>query len=100
VIGHGPADALEQAIAVPEPASGSRCTVEHLADLDTAPDQLVVRGLDVGDGQQQGLGGARFGRGEVRAELDRAPGARRGELDQAEVITDGAVGVEPHPSLP
>ena len=37
------------------------------------------------------------GRRESRAELDRALGARRRELDQAEVVTAGDVGVQPSP---
>jgi hypothetical protein len=53
-----------------------------------------VRGRNVGHDQVQALGGTGFGRGEVRAELDRAPGARRGELDQPE-LRAAAVGVEP-----
>ena len=69
--------------------------VEHLADLDAAGDELVARRLDVGDDQVQALGRTGRGRREVRAELDRAPGARRRELDQAEVVTGGDVGVEP-----
>src|SRR5208282_2224984 len=43
--------------------------------------------------------GTGSGRRDVLAELDRAPGARRRELDQAEIFAGGAVDVEP-PSDP
>src|SRR5208282_236722 len=43
--------------------------------------------------------GTGSGRRDVLAELDRAPGARRRELDQAEIFAGGAVEVEP-PSDP
>jgi hypothetical protein len=81
-------------VRVVEPAAGL-CFVERLADLDPVRDQLVARSLEVGDDQVQVLGRARRRRGEVRAELDRAAGARRRELDDAEVVTGGEVGVEP-----
>ena len=74
--------------------------VEHLADLDAATEQLVAGGLDVGDDQVQALGGAGCRRGDVLAEDDRAPGARRRELDHAEVVTGVEVGVEPPPEPP
>ena len=74
--------------------------VEHLADLDAATEQLVAGGLDVGDDQVQALGGAGCRRGDVLAEDDRAPGARRRELDHAPVVTVGEVGVEPPPEPP
>jgi hypothetical protein len=67
--------------------------VEHFADLD-AIEQLFAGGLDVGDDQVQALGGAGRRRGDVLAEVDRAPGARRRELDHAEVFTAVVVGVE------
>src|SRR5712692_7761245 len=74
--------------------------VEHLADLDAATEQLLAGGLDVGDDQVQSLGGARCRRGDVLAEDDRAPGARRRKLDRAPVVTVGEVGVEPPPEPP
>ena len=74
--------------------------MEHLADLDAATEQLVAGGLDVGDDQVQALGGAGRRRGDVLAEDDRAPGARRRELDHAEVVTGGEVGVEPPARAP
>jgi hypothetical protein len=60
-------------------------------------DEFVARSLDVGDDQVQALGGAGCRRGDVLAEDDRAPGARRRELDDAEVVTVVVVGVEPPP---
>ena len=74
--------------------------VEHLADLDAATEQLVAGGLDIGDDQVQALGRAGCRRGDVLAENDRAPGARRRELDHAEVLTAVEVGVEPPPEPP
>ena len=71
--------------------------MEHLADLDAAAHQLVARSLDVGDDQVQVLGRAGRGRREVRAELERARRARRGELDHPEAVVEGEVGVEPPP---
>ena len=81
------------------PAYTPAGVVEHLADLDSATEQLVAGGLDVGDDQVQALGGAGCRRGDVLAEDDRAPGARRRELDHAQVVTAGEVGVEPPPEL-
>src|SRR5882724_11916521 len=69
--------------------------VEHLADLDAATEQLVAGGLDVGDDQVQSLGGAGCRRGHVLAEDDRGRGAKGSELDHAEVVTGGEVGIEP-----
>src|SRR3984893_15985727 len=74
--------------------------VERLADLDAATEQLLAGGRDVGDDQVQALGGAGCCRGDVLAEDDRAPGARRRELDHAEVVTVVVVGVEPAPEPP
>src|SRR6185436_15362961 len=71
-----------------------------LADFDAATKQLVAGGLDAGDDQVQTLGGAGRRRGDVLAEDDRASGARRRELDHAEVVTGGEVGVEPPPEPP
>src|SRR6202011_1881455 len=74
--------------------------VEHFADLDAAIEQFFAGGLDVGDDQVQALGGAGCRRGDVLAEDDRAPRARRRELDHAEVFTAVVVGVEPPPEPP
>ena len=71
--------------------------VEHLADRDAATEQFVAGGLYVGDDQVQALGGAGCRRGDILAEDHRAAGARRRELDHAEVVTAGEVGVEPPP---
>src|SRR6516165_4308485 len=79
-------------------APAFRAVVEELADLDARGDQVVPGGLDVGNNQEcHGRTGS--GRRDVLAEMDRATGARRRELDQAEIFTGGAVNVEP-PSDP
>ena len=74
--------------------------MEHLANLDAATEQFVAGGLDVGDDQVQALGGAGGRRGDVLTQDDRAPGARRRELHDAEVVAAGEVGVEPPPKPP
>src|SRR5271169_1624558 len=79
-------------------APAFRAVVEELADLDAGGDQLVPGGLDVGN-DQECLGRTGSGRRDVLAEMDRAAGVRRRELDQAEIFADGAVNVEP-PSDP
>jgi hypothetical protein len=58
--------------------------MEDLAHLDAAGHEIVARGLDVGDDQVERLGRARRCRRDVRAELDRAPGATWRELDEPE----------------
>src|SRR5262249_16426181 len=98
MLGRRTADAAVRADR-PEPGA-RRPFVEHLAGLDTAGDELGARGLDVGDDQVQVLGRTRRGRGDARAELDRAVRARRRELDNAEAVTSCAVGVEPPAEAP
>ena len=58
-------------------------------------DELVARRLDVGDDQLQALGRAGRGRRHALAERDRAARAGRRELDDAEGVADGEVGVGP-----
>jgi hypothetical protein len=65
--------------------------MEDPAHLDAGPDELRSRSLDVGDDQEQALGRPRLA---LRAEVDRALGARWGELDGA-VVAVPEVGVEP-----
>ena len=91
MLGRGAADATVRAGGL-EPIA-QRPFVEHLANLGTAGDEITARSIDVGDDQVQVLGGAGRGRREAGAELDRAVGARRGELDEANVVTID-VGVE------
>src|SRR5271167_1902104 len=74
--------------------------MEYFADRDAVTEQLGAGGLDVGDDQVQALCGAGRGRGDVLAEDDRTRGARRRELDHAEVVTGGEIGVEPPPEPP
>src|SRR5215470_9647668 len=73
--------------------------VEHLADLNAAIAQLRSGGLKVGNDQVQTLGGTGPLCGDVPAEDDRATGARWRELDYAEVVFVGEVGVEPPSEL-
>ena len=68
--------------------------MEDLAGLDTVADEFGSRGLDVGDDQVQALGRAGCGRREARAELDAAVRTRRRELDDAEAVTGGDIGVK------
>ena len=69
--------------------------VERLADRDAAIEQFLAGGVDVGNDQVQALGGAGCRRGDVLAEDDRGRRAGRRELDDAEVVAGGEVGVEP-----
>src|SRR5580704_3924193 len=73
--------------------------MEHLADLNAAPEQILSRGLDVSNDQIKALSGAGSRRRDVPAEDHRAPGARRRELNHAKVRTVVVVGVEPPPQL-
>ena len=82
------------ALAQLEPRA-DRSFVEDLPDLDTAGEELLSRSLDVGHDQVQALGRPGRRRCELGAELDRAPGARRRELDDPEAVVEGEVGVEP-----
>src|SRR5277367_5168377 len=75
-------------------AAAFRAVVEELADLDAGGDQVVPRGHDVGN-DQECLGRTGSGRRDVLAEMDRAAGARRRELNQMEIFAGGAVNVEP-----
>ena len=74
-------------------------SVEYLADLDAAAAQFLAGGIDVGDDEVQALSGAGCRGGDVLAKDDRARGARRRELDYAEVVTGGEVGIEPPPKV-
>src|SRR6202044_2117388 len=92
-IGREAADATAR--AVPLEPSSRRALVEHLADLRTMRHKLGARGSDVGDDQIQALGRTGSGRRQAAAELNRAPRARRGELDEPNLIVGGQVGVAP-----
>jgi hypothetical protein len=74
-----------------------RALVEHLAHLHTMSEQFVPCGVDVGHDQVQALCRAGCSRREVDAKLDRAAGAWRRELHQAEVIGRRPVGIESPP---
>src|ERR1700728_4299987 len=71
--------------------------MEDLADLNTATEQILAGSLDVGDDQIKPSNGAGRHCGDVSAEDDRAPGARRRELDHAKIGAVVVVGVEPPP---
>src|SRR5215813_3912703 len=71
VIGRGPADSATCAVRLK--LSTRRPGMEHLADLDTAGDELFVGDFDVRDNQVEALGRTGDGRRDLRAELDRHP---------------------------
>jgi hypothetical protein len=74
--------------------------VEHLADRNTTRDQFFARSLNAGDNQVEALRRAGLSRRDVGAELNRTPRAGRRELDDAEAVIEGEIGVEPPPELP
>ena len=53
-----------------KPAGGSFSTVKDIACVDALRDELLMRSLDVGDGEVHCLRRTGRGRGEVYAELD------------------------------
>src|SRR4051794_922093 len=67
-----------------------------VGDLDAAPRELVVGGLDVADHELKPLRRAGLGVDESRADGDRARRARWRELDEADLVADDMVviGVE------
>jgi hypothetical protein len=80
-----------------ESAGSSGFAMEHLARFDAIRDELLARSLDVGDSQEQSLGRSSSGGREVYAELNRTPGAGRCELDQEEIVTRRAIGIQTPP---
>src|SRR5438105_15250864 len=75
-------------------AAGS---VEYLADVDAAIQQMIAGRLDVGDDQVQAAHGAGYRLSDVCAEDNRAPGAGGRELDHAAVLAAVQVCVEAPP---
>src|SRR5579862_569137 len=73
--------------------------VKHLADIDAMAAQLFSSRLEFRDNEVHSLAGPGRRRRNIFSEDDRAPGARRSELDYAKVFTGVVVGVEP-PSQP
>src|SRR5277367_3011027 len=69
--------------------------VEDFADLGAARCKRFACGVDIRDDQIKALGGARCRRRQLGAELDRARRTWRRELDDAEAVVEGEVGVEP-----
>lgn len=59
--------------------------MEDFADFDAATHELVGCRLDVADDEVQAVQGARRHRADPRADGDRARGARRDELHDAEI---------------
>src|SRR3954462_14712968 len=72
--------------------------MEYLAHLDTAPQQVVARRLDVGHHQEHALGGSWCALAGL-SEVNRALGSRRRELNCA-VTAVAEVGVEPPAETP
>ena len=80
-------------------ARSSGFAVKNSARFYAIHYELLARSLDVGDSYEQSLGRTGRGRREVHAELDRAGGTGRCELDQAEIVTSSAIGVQTPPEL-
>ena len=68
--------------------------MKHLAHLNAAVDELGARCLDVGYDEIKSACRARHGRGDSRAEVDRARRAWRRELYDPKLVTDDEVGVQ------
>src|SRR5580704_2172283 len=73
--------------------------VKHFADRNAAIEQRFAGGLEVRDDQVQALRGAGSRNADILAKDHRAPGARRRELDHAEVVAGCKIGVQPPPKL-
>src|SRR5262249_39617796 len=67
--------------------------MEDIADFDAATAEFIAGGGDVRDDQVQSLGGAGLGRSDIFTEDDRAAGAWGRELNDAEFVAGGEVGV-------
>ena len=74
--------------------------VKYLAYFDTAGEELVMRSLDIGDGEVGAVSRARRSRGNVRAELHRTSRPRWSKLHDSEAVIETEVGVEPPPEVP
>src|SRR5262249_24075280 len=74
-------------------------SMEHLADLDTAANELFASSFNIGNDQVETLARARRGGRYLRAELDRAPGAGRRELDDPESVVEWKIRIEPPPKF-
>src|SRR5215469_12927448 len=73
---------------------GERRAMPHPTRVDATADEFGMGRCDVGDDQRT-HGRARRGRSYSLAERDRARGARGRELDDADVLRRGVIGVEP-----
>src|SRR5438046_2442414 len=73
--------------------------VEYFADFNAATQQLGASGFEIGDDQVQALRGTGGRRSDVLAKDDGAAGARRRELEHAEVVIVSVVGIEPPAKL-
>ncbi len=69
----------------------------RFAELNAVTSQILPRGLDVIDDQITTLGQAGIRSGDILAEDDRAAGARRRELNHAQVFAVVVLGVESPP---
>src|SRR5262249_12644101 len=74
-------------------------SMEYLTDFDTAGNELFASRFKIRNDQVETLGRARRGRRYLRAELNRAPRARRRELDDPESVVEGEIRVEPPSKL-
>jgi hypothetical protein len=68
--------------------------VEHITDLNAAPDEVRTRGVNVRYDQLQTLSGARLGCGEALPECDRATRVRWRQLDRPDVVAQDEIGVQ------
>src|SRR6202011_4387014 len=96
VIGVRPIDAT---VAFGTELSTRFQSMEHLTDLDTSGKELFASSFNLGNDQVETLGRARRGRRHLRAELDRAPRARRRELDDPESVVEWEICIKPPPKL-
>src|SRR3954465_6058069 len=69
--------------------------VEHVADVNALSRQAFARRPDVRTDQVAPLCRSGHGGSHLRAELDREPGTRWGELDNPEAVVERKVGVQP-----
>jgi hypothetical protein len=76
-----------------------RRAMPHVAHLDTTTDQILMSRYDVGYDERT-RGGTRSGCGYSLAERDRAPRARRRELDDANAVSWDNVVVAPPTQTP
>src|SRR3954465_1209723 len=82
----------------PAEGGGTLGKMEYLAHLGTAPQQVIARGLDVGNHQEHALGGSWCALAGF-SEVNRALGSRWRELDGA-LLAVAEARVEPPAKTP